>query len=544
MKRYKFIVTQPNSKLILSLLLVLFAFSFNLGKMGIDFGVHWDQQKIITSVVRTYEDAVILPGWYNYPSLSYNLVFLASLPDSIVVLLREEDDVSSRLISFRHDIEDALSVFEKVRETLPFNNFPLRARLVFLFFTLLTGVWVYLLARQLGNGRWASLFASTLFFSSWEMAYHARWIAPDGLLMQFGTLTLLLAMLAVSSRGYKPLVWLILSAIAAGLTFGTKYYGGMFIFPVLTAAYVFLRKREQTFREMILLSIGLIGIFTAAFLLSTPGAIVDPLRFIKDINYEMYHYSTGHRGYTVEAGLEHFLLYLSYLVLVAFSPYPPLAMIVFLLGLIGIYALIKQQASKWVVLIFLFIPILYVVYMSQQKVLIVRNYLIVLPFLSVLAGQGLAFLWNLRQLALPIFKGLLFILVLGLLTANFYWQYTAAKSIQERDQADLPARLFETIQTSPNETFYLSPQAQELAASFSFTNVVNEPQQAQLLIYFSRENDRPVSNRFGMYQTPFGPYEVNFNYYPSWHGDTRLVVMKMQDVLAQPTLRDLMQIQP
>jgi hypothetical protein len=544
MKLIKIVTSQPSRKVVFLFLLGLFALAFSLGKMGIDFGEHWDERKIVKTVVRTYEEAVLLPGWYNYPSLTYSLILAASLPDSISALMGEGDDIASQLVGFRHDVEDVLGASESVRTALQSGEFAMRARLSFLFVTLLTGWWVYLLARQMGSSRWAALFAAALLFSSWEMAYHARWIAPDGLLLQFGALTLLLVMLALSSSGYKPLVWLSLSAVAAGLACGAKYYGGMFLLPVLMGAYVFLRAQKQTWREMILLSLGLVAIFTASFLLSTPGALVDPLRFVKHVNFEIYHYSTGHFGYTVAAGLEHFWLYISYLVLVAFSPYPPLAVLVFLLSLVGVYAIVKQRTSWWPVLIFLFIPLFHVAYMSQQKVLFARNYLIILPFVAILAAQGLAFLWNWRRLNAPAGRAILVALAIGLLTINFAWQYTAALSVQRRGQDDLSAHLVETLQSSPDVRFYLSPQARELVGHLSFPNVVNEPQQAETFLYFSRENGRPLSNRFGMYQTPYGPYEVNFNYYPSWDGDTRLVVMKMKDALEQETFGVLIQAQP
>jgi hypothetical protein len=535
---------QSNRKVVILLLLGLFALAFSLGKMGIDFGEHWDQRKIVKTVIRTYEEAILLPGWYNYPSLTYSLLLAASLPDSFSALIGEGNDITSQLVGFRHDVEDILGASEYVRESLQSGEFPLRARLFFLFVTLLTGWWVYLLARQMGVNRWASLFAAALFFSSWEIGYHARWIAPDGLLMQFGTLTLLLVMLALSSSGYRPLVWLALSAVAAGLTCGAKYYGGMLLLPVLLGGYAFLRTQKQTWREMFVLSLGLVAIFTASFLLSTPGAIVDPLRFLKHVNFEIYHYNTGHFGYTVTAGLEHFWLYISYLVLVAFSPYPPLAVLVIFMSLVGVYAMVKQRASWWQVLVFLSIPLLHVAYMSQQKVLFVRNYLIIMPLVAILAGQGLAFLWNLRRLNAPANRLVLTVLSIGLLTVNFAWQYTAAQSVQRREGVDLPAHLAETIQSSPNKIFYLSPQAQELAGHLSFPNVVSEPQRAGFFLYLSKENGKPLANRFGMYQTPYGPYEVNFNYYPSWDGDSRLVVMNMEDALAQKHFRDLMQGQP
>lgn len=528
-------------KLSLALLLALFGLSFALGALGIDFGQHWDQRKIVRTVTETYQTGILMPGWYNYPSLSYKLVMLASLPDAAAVVLSDRG-IAPQLVDFEYAADGVLSISEKVQEVLNSSAFPLRARLFFLFVTLLTGFWTYALARQLGAVRWAALLSAALLFSSWEFAYHARWIAPDGLLTQFGVLTILLVMLSLSAGGYKRLLWLFLSAVAAGLTCGAKYYGGMFLLPVLLAAFAYIRQQKLSYRELALLGIGLVVVFAATFILSTPGALVEPMRFYEDVSFEVYHYGNGHFGYTVQAGIEHFTLYMTYLIFAAFSPYAPLALLVFLLALVGVYGLLKQrQGWWWPVILFLLIPVLHVGYLSQQKVLFVRNSLIVLPFVAILAAQGIAFLWQWRPLSGPAGRAVLGLLVVGLLAVNFTWQYNAAQSIQNRGQVDFSANLAAYIQSHPKVSYYLSPQAQELVKDMSFPNVVTDPQQGEKFIYFSREANNLLANRFSLYETPYGPYEVNLNYYPSWDGDSRLVVIKLQDALNQKRIRALIE---
>ena len=40
-----------------------------------------------------------------------------------------------------------------------------------------------------------------------------------------------------------------------------------------------------------------------------------------------------------------------------------------------------------------------------------------------------------------------------------------------------------------------------------------------------------TANRFNYTVRWFGPYEVNFNYYPSWIGNDRIIVMPIESAL-------------
>ncbi len=507
---------------LLSLCLALaFVGAFILGLAGINFGNHWDERKLVRSVRETYRTITFLPGWYNYPSVSYTLMLVASLPDAVSIFAAKR-------------AEGMTPVLETIQETLASKEFLPRARTFFLFVTLLAGVWVYGLATVISGNRTTGILATLLLFSSWEFAYHARWAAPDGLLTQFGILTIWLTILSIRAKGYDQVGWLALAAVTAGLACGAKYYGGIFLLPVLLAGLGFAHRQGWRWRQALVLGLGLLAIFAASFLLSTPGVLVEPLRAFKDIQFEINHYRGGHFGYTVQPGLEHWRLALSYLAIAAFSPYAPIALTIFFFSLVGIYALIKQRNSWIEVAIFLIIPIVHLAYMGLQSVLFVRNYQMLFPFVSILASYGFCFFMsrftvpNMR-LTRIVFSALA---IVGL-AANFAWQYNAALSIQERGRMDLSTQLEKYLNEHPNRMFYLSPRAQKLLENVNFSNIAANPQEAESYLFLSEEIEYPLSNRFGLYETPFGPYEVNFNYYPSWDGDSRVVVIRMSNALSQ-----------
>jgi hypothetical protein len=79
----------------------------------------------------------------------------------------------------------------------------------------------------------------------------------------------------------------------------------------------------------------------------------------------------------------------------------------------------------------------------------------------------------------------------------------------------------------------LSAEASGLVDSNEFPNVVSDPSLADKLVFVFREVNFPLANRPDIYDPVFGPYEVNFDYYPSWNEDGRIVVMPMEAALTQ-----------
>lgn len=506
------------------LLLLLFLAALSLGLAGIDFGYHWDEIKLIRSVRAAYrEKNPLLPGWYNYPSLSYDLTLLSSLPEAWQVFRQQRGQAPLNPLAFW---QAARELYRPINARLEPSLFPPRMRPLFLLLTLGSAVWVYLLARDFWRSRRAGLLACALLLGSWEFAYHARWGAPDGLLTSFGLLAVWLAL-----RGWreKSPGWLFLSAAAAALAAGSKYYGGLFLLPA--AAALLGQKKPQW-----LLPLGLL--FAALFLLSTPGLALEPAAFWRDVQAEMRHYATSHFGQTVSPGLEHWLLLSGWLSLQGLSPFAPLAAPLFALALGGLWAARRLPRAETALV--LGVPALQIAYLGLQRVLIVRNDLALLPFLALLTAGGVQALWRSAPLQAAAWKraGLTAALLLAL-ALNFGWQVYAAQSIRARGQNSLAACLQATLQTRPQTRFLLSPQARALLGNAAPPNQVHSSEEAEVFLYISGEIKHPLTaNRPFFYEIPCGPYEINFSYYPDWEGDPRLVATRMENMRYERLTRE------
>jgi hypothetical protein len=229
------------------------------------------------------------------------------------------------------------------------------------------------------------------------------------------------------------------------------------------------------------------------------------------------------------------ILALKYLALVVFSKYSALAAVLFLFALIGTVDLFREDAA--IAILFLSFPVLYFLYMASQNVMIVRNYLVIVPFLAVLASRGcVAVRGRLRWRALRI---ALVSAISAVALVNLLWLGKAAFTVRGRTRIDRVAQLSAYLDDHPRETFFLSDSvATDLAARLKTPrpNVTSVLPAATSAVFYASEVQKRdwklwTANRFDYVRTWFGPYEVNFNYYPSWSGDDRIVVMSAQSAL-------------
>ena len=111
---------------------------------------------------------------------------------------------------------------------------------------------------------------------------------------RFQTVDMLATMLAIASiyacvRLIEPeapaMKWAVLAGVFAGMSAGTKYVGLVAIFALIPAVF-FLKKPSLFF-------VGL-GVSIIAFVITTPGCILDNERFLHDFAFEMNHAKTGH----------------------------------------------------------------------------------------------------------------------------------------------------------------------------------------------------------------------------------------------------------
>ena len=133
-------------------------------------------------------------------------------------------------------------------------------------------------------------------------------------------------------------------------------------------------------------------------MVATPGSVFEYEEFRRDIEYERMHYGEGGHGvYTLEAGWPHLRRMLGYLGGQLLSPFDVASWILTGLALLGLYAIARERLML-LVLVACF-PVLYVAYMSTMIVGMMRNVLVISPFLALFAARGIAYLVEIARRA-------------------------------------------------------------------------------------------------------------------------------------------------
>jgi 4-amino-4-deoxy-L-arabinose transferase-like glycosyltransferase len=487
---------------------------------GIDFGFHWDEDfNKIDSVAYSLQNGfTLLPEQYSYPGVGYWLTISALTPE----LLHEIADGK----------RDSEALKNTLLHTLREKAFRLRLRRMFGFLTALTTVWIYFAVLSWGRS-WLEALCAALFFTfSWEMVYHARWIAPDGILMQFGALTFFLLSLAWRTGSRRAICF---AAMAAGFACGSKYPGGLLLLPILAVIWLATHSLRRAFTDSVLT----LAIFTASYLITTPGTVLQPFTFYRSVAYQMHVYATGWFGYSVGPGFEHLSRMLIYFGTQLGSAFEPFAILMMAFCLAGVWALVTESwRSALIVLLF---PVVYLLYFSSQAAMIIRNYLVVAPFVFIVMARGVV--WAGSKLRWKVARGGFVAGIVLVITLNAIDQARAAKSVVRRGHVADFVYTFERYTTAhPLWVFLISPGLEhELKAQhFWGQNLVAQretkfTQTYQVFASYYSESVLPYraewkTNRPGSFVAVFGPREVNLDYYTGWLGDDRIVCLSPSEV--------------
>ena len=383
--------------------------------IGIDFGTHWDEVIQYNLVVQSYQFQLFLPHFYDYPAALYWLD-LASVADKLLVIFYSLSDraifwtraysISKvyTLISRPDELIDLINVSPLPFRDLPFDFkfFILRARMLAMLVSSLGGVWVFLSLRatDLSRPALAAALGGSVYILSWEFGYHARWLASDLILAQFVALFILF--LAEAERTDKPRGWLTSAAVAAGLATATKYTAA----GLVPALWLYVGLRGGCWRRTSLATIARHTAFAVGvFLVITPGALLEPLRFAADVLFVMHHYATDHGTFygvspnDIHSHWRYLVRLWEYYSLAMLSPQPVIASLFAAASVLGLVA--TWWRSKPLAGVLGFLIVFYSVLFSLQGVFIVRNFLILLPVFAYLAGVGFDTLFD-REFKMPI----------------------------------------------------------------------------------------------------------------------------------------------
>lgn len=332
----------------------LYGFRWGLPNSLHSYSYHPDEFLIIGSVLAVLKS--LLPGFYNYPSL---YIYLVSLSTSV--------GAGYGLISTAA-------------------GFYLCARII----TVILGVAAVAAVYRAGR----TLFSSTIGLAAAFIlcivpihVQHSHFATVDVPSTLFISLALSFAGMVLVRGLWKDYLW---CGIMAGLAAGTKYNAGLVVLSLIAAHIL----QNGTIKQRWLKLISALGCMIAAFLISTPGVILQTSNFLSGLNYEIHHTSTGHG--LVFAGTGNGFIY-TFTSSLWYGLGPGLAI---LFAAAVIYGLIKRDRSAIIVLMFV-LP--YYVLISHSQVRFARYTIPMLPGIAVLTAwmicdvyrklRGLRWVW-------------------------------------------------------------------------------------------------------------------------------------------------------
>ena len=171
--------------------------------------------------------------------------------------------------------------------------------------------------------------------------------------------------------------------------------------------------------------------------------------------------------------------------------------------------------------------LIYVIYVSSFRVMIVRNLLYVLPFFAVLAGLGFDFLSK----SIPNYKsGYVFRLLFFLMLIYSCTHVIAASlTIKNKSRINSARELEKYMKENNDKEFILSSKVSSRLKVPKSTNF--DPSEKSYLVFYKNEVPFQLytANKRDQFTEIIGIDDINFDYYPTWCGEDRIIIMKYYD---------------
>lgn len=426
---------------------------------GVDFGPHWDEPKLFDAVRQAAATGSWLPGWYNYPSLLFDL----NLAHFLALQQTGYDPVLfGRAITVLCYGLQGLVTFAIGRE----------------------------LARDWQGGAWALL----AYGLSWEMLYHSKWVAVDTYVALFGACATL-ALLRYLRLGKR---WLWIACVAAALSAASKYTGGIFLVPVLLVA-VLRPPLASRVASLVLLC----ALFGAIQLVATPGLVLDTQRALADIAFEAEHYGrAGHGGSVIPGYGHHLRIITEFYLLQLPGPSTVVSALLFIAacGGAGWLWFMRRRLELGLVVL---APLALVALMASQTIFVPRNHLLSVTPIAVLSGVAIAALGKRRLLLAP---------VLLVFAAGAWGMATHLRDNLRGSQTDWKTELAQEC-ARPGFDYRLSPALQQAVPTCRSNPVARRTLILLPDEYLADGNFSTYLPRRGRFAHFAGSRDVNRDYY-------------------------------
>jgi Dolichyl-phosphate-mannose-protein mannosyltransferase len=472
---------------------------------SLDFGYHWDEGIQYKLLVQTAENFIPLPlNFYNYPSFMYDISLIVGL---ILLAIAKTTGI----------------------DTLHSNYWFVPMRTIFSTLCFM-GIFFLFLAIKRSFGKLPAFFTGFVMMFSFQIQYHSRWIASDMLLASLACIWIYVYLSPKKSQGIFSLY---LPAIVAGVGTSIKYQGAVLLLPTLISLILSKESKKYTLILKNILT------FLVAFLMITPGALIQAPVFVRNVLEENKHYRTTHGEYLgvqinlVNSPIEflgHSIRYLFFIVPSSLSAIGILLSTLFIFGLWQIF-----RKKQWSNVIFLVFPLLItLLYYSTLSVWIARNLLFLFPFVITISAAGMSYLVKVR-----LFRKFVTVICLVIAPAGLFTTFKDAQTIVQRGDIQLVNLLKQTVEGDSSTCYFASGKVLSLLSDQRiFHEKENYREEERVWVILDTELRSHAQDiqleRWPAFGDKFfrtiGSKEVDFNSYPYWFGDPRFILLNKEQL--------------
>lgn len=340
---------------------------------GLPYLYNWDEPQIASNALKIMKTGDFNPHFFHYGSL---LIYLNLIVDVIHYLFLMSQPYNT--ITSPNDIK--IFTDTNWNWTISHPEFYHWNRIVTVIFATLSIVLIYKITKVLTKNKWVAL-VSTFFLSILQIHInYSIWVTNDVPLSFFILLVIYFLLLFLESGEEKYFYY---SLIGSGLGITTKYNGGVVLVMPLIALLISHFKKGRIVNKRMWLSI--IFIPALVFIIVMPYAVIDLPHFLTDVGFEIRNYKVLGPFAKVTPGFPHFFLQLK-------NFYINLGLPSVIVSLIGIYGIFKRENG---LLRFTFIyPVVYMYFMCNTKMSYQRNFVQMYPFIAILFGLGVLYLYK------------------------------------------------------------------------------------------------------------------------------------------------------
>lgn len=503
-------------------------FFFGTGLLGLDFGSHWDEPYQISGLSECVGKLTLFPQRYIYNGLYFGL----GVPVLLALTLRPFGTALGELFRTATPIGDpaagpAVRAFQQsAQNALQSHAYLLGTRGLFLAISTLTVVWVFLTVRRLYPRRYLPAVAAAAFAAGcWELQYHARFIAVDAPIAAFAALELLfLSHAAAAPSPGRATRWYCGAAVAAGLMLACKATGAFGLVPIAVFPWLMSEMPGGRARRRLALTLlGLLVLFVTAFVLS-PAGFLDPFRYVAQFRVTQgdYNLRAIEHPHYVTGFFEHLRRLSVWFLAVVPSRLVLPALCFSALALVGVAELFRRH--RRLTLTWLAFVAVTIAGLAPNHLLIVRNDLMLIPFMAVAFGAGVMAVGDrLRRLDL---KYALALLVAGTFVANGTWLFAAGLSVRTTTEATINAAVQRDLERH-RRPIRVSPALHDLMKVpldryyRCQPAALDRPVPRSVLLRFSEYDDpRWRANRLHFHKALYSSWEVDYDWNsPAWIGN-------------------------